>query len=313
MTCHDVQLRFSLYLYGELDFASEEAVESHLSGCAFCQQALAREKTWHTSATSEQRDISLDFLAKCRQDLRNAITAESAAGNPIRKRTWSWPAALRISATPWSYQLAAASFLVFLGFAGSRFLEHYRSLPDLAISQAGLVNPSTHIRDIQPDGSGHVRILLDQTNQREVVGSPNDQNVRQWLLVAIQDPSDPGIRVDSVEMLGQQSGADVRDALLGRIEHDPNAAVRLKALEAVGQFSDDPATRAVLRSVLEHDSDPAVRSEAIDVLAPVNQPPQLSPELANTLQNLARSENDDYVRERCLQLLHSINAPMDTY
>jgi len=42
MTCHDVQLQLSLYLYGELNFASEEALENHLSECAFCQRALAR-------------------------------------------------------------------------------------------------------------------------------------------------------------------------------------------------------------------------------------------------------------------------------
>jgi HEAT repeat protein len=131
--------------------------------------------------------------------------------------------------------------------------------------------------------------------------------------VASQDPADPGIRVDSVEMLGQQGGADVRDALLDRILHDPNAAVRLKALQSIRRFSGDPATRNVLRSALEQDVDPAVRSEAIDILAPINERPQLSPELAATLQNLARSENDDYVRERCLQLLHAIHAPLGIY
>ncbi len=310
MTCHDVQLQLSLYLYGELDFASEEALENHLSGCAFCQQSLAREKTWHAAATSEHRDVSLDLLSLCRQDLRNRIASE--AGPRLRK-AWRWPAALRISPTSWSYRLAVASFLVFLGFAGGRFLDHYKSPASLDLSSASLFNPSTRIRDIQPDADGQVRIVLDQVNQREVVGNPQDQDVKQWLLVAIQDLADPGIRVDSVEMLGQQGGADVRDALLDRIEHDPNAAVRLKALESIRRFASDPATRNVLRSALEHDTDPAVRSEAIDILAPINERLQLSPELAATLQNLARSENDDYVHERCLQLLHAMHAPLDIY
>ncbi len=308
MTCHDVQLRLSLYLYGELDFATEEALENHLSGCAFCQQALAREKTWHTAASSEYRDVPLDLLARCRQDLRNKVSSESSS----KRKTWSWPAALRISPTPWSYRLAVASFLVFFGFAGGRLLEHFKFSGNTDLIPAGLL-PSTHIRDIQPDGDGRVRILLDQINQREVVGNPQDQDVKRWLLVATQDIADPGIRVDSVEMLGQQDGADVRDALLDRIQHDPNAAVRLKALESVRRFAGDPATRNVLRSALEHDVDPAVRSEAIDILAPIDQRPQLSPELAATLQNLVRSENDDYVRERCLQLLRAINAPLDIY
>ena len=184
----------------------------------------------------------------------------------------------------------------------------------LDINKAGFLNPSTaHIRDIQPNGPGQVRIVVDQVDQREVIGSLDDQNVRRWLLVAIQDPSDPGIRVDSVEMLSHENGADVRDALLNRIQHDPNAAVRLKALDSIRRFSDDPDTQVVLRSVLERDADPAVRSEAIDVLAPANERLQLSPELAVILQSLARSDRDDYVRGRCLQLLRSINAPVDVY
>ncbi len=312
MTCHDVQLKLSLYLYGELDFATEEAVERHLAECALCQQAFAREKTWHTAASSEYRDVPLDLLSRCRQDLRNAIGAESVKA-PAR-RWHDLFSAFRIAPTRWSYQLAVASFLVFLGFTGGRFVNRYGSPTGLDVNAAGLLNPATaRIRDIQPDGSGKVRIVFDQINQRELTGSPDDQNVRQWLLIGIQDPADPGIRVDSVEVLSQQNGADVRDALLKRIQHDPNAAVRLKALESIRRFSDDPATRSVLRSVLEHDADPAVRSEAIDVLAPVNERLQLSPELALTLQSLARSDHDDYVRNRCLQLLRSINAPIDVY
>ncbi len=312
MTCHDVQLQLSLYLYGELDFAAEEAVERHLGECAFCQQAFAREKTWHTAATSEHRDVSLDLLSRCRLDLRNAIGKQP--GNPPARRWRDLLSAFRIAPTRWSYQLAAASFLVFIGFTGGRFVNRYGSSAGLDLNAASLINPSTaRIRDIQPNGPGRVRIIFDQINQRELIGSPDDQNVRQWLLVAIQDPADPGIRVDSVEMLSRQNGADVRDALLKRIQHDPNSAVRLKALESIRRFSDDPASRSVLRSVLEHDADPAVRSEAIDVLAPVNERPQLSPELALLLQSVARSDQDDYVRTRCLQLLRSFNAPIDVY
>ena len=321
MTCHAVQLQLSLYLYGELDFAAEEAVEEHLASCAFCQQAFAREKTWHTAATSEYRDVPLDLLSQCRQDLRKSL-AEGPEFRPAAKPWRNFFDAFKIAPNRWSYQLALASFLVFLGFSGGRLLDRSGilggsdagQLDRPTFNQAGLLSqPTSRIRDIQSSGPGRVRILFDQVNHREVVGSADDANIRQWLLVAIQDPSDPGIRVDSVEMLSQQTGSDVRDALLKRVEHDPNAAVRLKALESVRSFAAEPATRAILRNVLERDADPAVRSEAIDILAPANQRLQLSPELATTLESLARSEHDDYVRGRCLQLLHSINAPVDVY
>ena len=320
MTCHEVQLKLSLYLYGELDFASEEKLEEHLAGCAFCQRALARDKAWHTAAASEQLDVPLDLLSQCRQDLRTAIKVESSSSNPSRRRWWnggwSWPAALRITPTRWSYQLAVSSFLIFLGFAGSRVLDRYAGSGGLhlATSDMGFLPSSgARIRDIQSNGQDQVRILVDQIDQREVIGSLDDRNVRQWLLVATRDSADPSIRVDSVEMLKNQSGADVRDALLNRVEKDPNAAVRLKALESVRSFASEAPTRQVLKFVLEHDTDPNVRSAAIDVLAGSGGRVQLTPELALTLENLARSEDDDYVRTRCLELLRGIDNPFGVY
>ncbi|MDQ2710924.1 MAG: HEAT repeat domain-containing protein [Acidobacteriota bacterium] len=312
MNCPDVQQKLSLYLYGELDFASEEQVENHLAECAFCQLAFSREKTWHTAASSEQRDVSLDLLSQCRQDLRNAIKTQVTETKAQTLRQWHWPAFLRVSPTRWSYQLAVASSLVFFGFIGGRFLDRFGPVPSGTTINAGL-GPFTHIRDVQPAGQHRVRILMDQINQREVIGDRDDQDVKRWLLVGVQDSPDPGIRVDSVEMLNGQSGIDVREALLGRIQHDPNAAVRLKALQSVSRFADDPTVQSIVRSVLEQDEDPAVRSAAIDVLVAQNGAAQISPELSNTLQMLARSEHDEYIRGRCLELLHAINNPTGVY
>ena len=322
MNCHDVQLSLSLYLYGELDFASEEKLEEHLTGCAFCQRAFAREKAWHTAAAAEQRDVPLELLSQSRQDLRAAIKLENSTAKPLAGHWWNggwrWPAALHFSPTRWSYQLAVSSFLIFVGFAGARLMDHAGPLGGLplATSDMGFLPSSgARIRDIQPNGQDQVRILVDQIDQREVIGSLDDRNVRQWLLVATRDSADPSIRVDSVEMLKNQSGVDVRDALLNRVEKDPNAAVRLKALESVRGFANEAPTRRVLKFVLEHDTDPNVRSAAIDVLAGAGAGArvQLTPELAVTLENLSRSEDDDYVRARCLELLRGVDSPLGVY
>lgn len=317
MNCPDVQRQLSLYLYGEVDFATEEELEKHLNSCAFCQMAFAREKTWHTAATSEQCDVPLELLSVCRQGLRSAVRAHRANGggakSGLRGLRFQWPAFLRITPTRWSYQLALGSFLVFVGFTGGRFVDNFGFASGDTSVMTATLNPFTRIRDIQSNSDGRVHITLDRVDSREVVGSRDDENVKRWLLIGVQDSADPGIRVDSVEMLDGQSGTDVRDALLERIERDPNAAVRLKALQAVGRFRDDPAVRASIRSVLEHDGDPAVRSAAIDVLAPANRPAQIGPELTQTLQMLAHSERDDYVRSRCLELLHAIDSPGSVY
>lgn len=318
MTCRDVQINASLYLYGELDFAREEALEQHLGECALCQRFMAREKTWHTSLNSSRRDAPLELLAQCRQELRSAIDRETEE-QKTRQASWrSWIQPFGFVPGRWSLGLALASFLVFIGFASARWMDRH-GLPSIVGTggaiDMGMVNPSyAHIRDIRPNGQNQVRILFDQVNQRAVTGTPEDKTVRQLLLAAMQDTADPGIRVDSVEMLKGQDGVDVRDALLKTVRHDPNAAVRLKALESLRPFASDAATRDALKFVLQHDDNPDVRSEAIDILAPVNPPMNITPDLAITLQEIMRSEQEnDYVRARCLQVLRSVNAPLDIY
>lgn len=326
MTCHDVQVNLSLYLYGELDFGQEEALERHVAACALCQQFLTREKAWHTGVNAGVRDVPLDLLMQCRQDLRAAIAPHGAKPKATHRSllsgswlSWlNWAEPFGVTAGRWSVRLALASFLVFLGFSSARWLGRNGlagSIEGGKTSAMSFLDPaSAHIREIRPGDNHQVRILVQQVNEREVTGTPEDEGIRRLLLAAMQNQADPGIRVDSVEMLQGQSGTDVRDALLKTVRRDPNAAVRLKALEGLREFSSDAATRDALKFVLQHDSNPDVRSEAIDILAPINQRVDITPDLAATLQEIMRSEQEnDYVRARCFQVLRDVNAPLNVY
>ena len=308
----------SLYLYGDLDFAQEDELERHLNGCELCRIALAREKAWHAVLNSERRDAPWELLSECRRDLKAAVAElgpNRKLSSGIRSR---WFESFGFSAPGWSMKLALASFLVFIGFSAGRYIDR-NGLPGGAelgnIATAGLIgSPNVHIRDIQPGDNNRVRIIVDQVQEREVTGQIDDQGVRELLLAAAKDPSDPGIRVDSVEILNGQNGNDIRDALLNSVRRDPNAAVRLKALEGLRRFTDDPATRDTLKFVLEHDNNAGVRSEAIDALLPANRSIGFNPDLARTLQDVMRSEqDDDYVRMRCLQVLSSMRAQLGVY
>jgi hypothetical protein len=316
VNCQEVQTQLSLYLYGELEFAQEEQIEQHLDVCALCQLALDREKTWHSAVNAERIDVPLEFLAECRRNLRSAVSSHERRS--ARHNAWlGWLDRLGFAPTAWSMRVAVASFLVLIGFSAARWMDR------IGIRGVGLGNTSEmallgslggHIRDIQPDANCGVRILVEQVSTREISGQVNDEIVRQLLLAAMRDPTDPGIRVDSAEVLEGQGGADVRDTLIDSVQHDPNAAVRLKALAGLRRFSNDPPTRDALKFVLEHDDNPGVRSEAINILAPADQPVPFNPDLAATLQQVMRAQReDDYVRARCMQMLAEMKASLDLY
>lgn len=320
MNCSRVQANLSLYLYGELDFVQEEELEEHLSSCALCQTALAREKGWHSNVNAERRDVPLDLLSLCRRDLRGSLGAQAKPVVPAKPVFAKWADALGLTRSAWPIRMAVASLLVFVGFFSGRFIDRY-GLPGGfgagLTAQMGILGPYTpHVRDIQQIGQNRVRIVIAEVREQEVTGSLEDEAVKPWLLAAAKDPTDAGIRVNSVEILESQSGEDVRNALLASVLHDPNEAVRLKALEGLRKFATEAAVRNTLKLVLERDDNPAMRSEAIDVLAPADYRASYSPDLARTLQEVMASEyEDDYVRSRCMQILSAMKpaAQPDEY
>jgi hypothetical protein len=306
-------MRLSLYLYGELAFSEEEQIEQHVSECAVCERALAREKAWHGNVNAEQADVPLELLAQCRRELSGTI---AQAGSARKSGWWApWAASFGFSAPRWSMQIAVASFLVFVGFGAARYIDR-NGLPGgfaLSAREMGVLNPSAaRVRDIEPTDDKQVRIVIDE--ERAITGPVDSDEIRHWLVAATQDVTDPGVRMDSVEMLNGQAGREVRDALLNSIRHDTNAAVRVKAVEGLRRFRDDAVAREGLVYVLEHDENAGVRSQAIDVLAPTGGNSIISPGLADALQDVVRSgQPDDYVRLRCFQLLRQANAPPDMY
>lgn len=308
MTCREVHDLFSVYLYSELIFDQEEAFERHLENCPECQQQLGQERVWHEAVRQEEISVPMPLLAECRQDLRKALIEKQTSRSGLwSKLTWIFD----IRPVRWSAQVAAASLLVFSGFAAARFLDHQ---PVVTGNEMGFLEPAqARVRYIEPGQDGQVQIVVDETRQHTVSGQCDDARIRRLLLTAAKDPTDPGLRVDSFEILKDKQGDDVRDALLYAVEHDPNPGVRLKALSGLRNFENDAATRQVLITVLSSDDNPGIRTQAIDLLVPPKTEPAFSPQLAGTLQELMRNEQNEYVRFRCQRVLHKMNASPGIY
>jgi hypothetical protein len=311
MTCHQVQTNLSLFLYGDLDFATEDALEEHLAECPACQLALDREKAWHANLNAERADVPLDLLAQCRRELEVVTRLESKtkAAIPFWQRAAAF---LGLTTNRWSERLAVASLFLFLGFAlahwNNRFdvVSRFSSPGDLA--EASLLG-RVQVRDVRPVGDGKIRLSLDQIQRGEIVGSLNDQAVRRLLLTTIKNSADAGLRVDSVQLLVGQNGPEVRQVLLHSVTNDPNAAVRVKALEGLRVFRTDEETRSALLSVLQNDENSGVRSEAMEVLVPSGADVRLAPDVAGAFEQIIRSEQeDDFIRLRCLQILQATNG-----
>jgi hypothetical protein len=318
MTCSTVQASLSLYLYGELDFAAEEALELHLGDCALCQLALNREKEWHAAVNLQQQDVRPEWLAGCRRNLYHRIAEEpTTAAQWAHRLQDGLRGFFDFRFTERSYRLAGVSFLLMLGFIAGRMWHSFAvvSAQNGPGDAAGLLEaPVTHVQQIQPESGNRVRLVLQRVQVREISGNRNDEGVRELLLGARRESSDPGVRMDSVEMLAGQSGQAIRNAIVDTVKNDPNAAVRLKAVETLRQFPNDPLVQEALEYALAHDQDAGVRTEAMDVLVPAGGNVQVTPQLLQTITDvLGSSQDDDYLRLRCAQILHSRSDPNGVY
>ena len=301
MNCEEVRKSLPLFFYGELSFEQEEMVETHLDGCDACRTEMARLRSMNAIFDDLEIEPTPSLLRDARLRLDTALQQEPSRASVLNRLASYFR--LPAMAKP-----IGALALVALGFFGAR-VSPTGSLPGL--QSAGMFDPNTaRVRFVEPGPGGEVQIVVDEMRQRVVSGRLEDARIRGLLLAAVRDPSDPGLRVESVELLKSKSGeSDVRDALIYALQHDANDGVRLKALEGLKPFAAQLEVRKALSQALLGDKNPSIRAQSIDLLMKNSQEQQL----VGVLQELMRTEENGYIRGRCEKALKTLNASVETY
>jgi len=318
-SCAAVKDFFPLYLYNELSFDEEERVESHLDACVECSQALERQREVQMALDNIAVEPAPSLLRSCREELHYRLVEEEAGSHSGAKRGW-WEQFTDMltgrSGSGWM-KPAGALTLVALGFGLAR-LPLGTAGSGGGLFQAGMMEPSaSRVRYVEPSSDGRVQVVLDETRQRIVSGALNDQKFRVLLLSAAKDPSDPGLRAETVELLNNSAQfSDVRDALVSALK-DQNAGVRLKAMGGLRSFAEQPEVRLAMTQVLLTDTNPEMRSRAIDLLTKglaVENPAQsYDRQVIGAMQEIMQRESNAYVRQRCKTALESVKASTETY
>jgi hypothetical protein len=314
MTCEDAKKNLALFLYGELSFAEEEQVELHIDECGSCRAALEGEQALFAALDAAQVRPAPDALAESRAELHRRLAVAGDREHAVAASGAGFWDKLREGFTihfhfaPGFAQLAGAAAMLALGFVTARvtpgsFLGNWHS--------AGVLETPaiSRVREVEPVAPGRVQIVLDETRQRVLSGSVNDEAIERLLFAAAKDSSDAGLRVESVDVLkNHPQSAEVRKALVYSLEHDPNAGVRLKALDGLKQFAQDPDTQQALTRVLLRDENPGVRTEVIDLLVQRH-----TDAMVGALQELMQKEDNNYIRLQCQKILTEMNASAEMY
>lgn len=305
MKCETARQQLVLFVYGELSFDEEELMEQHLDGCPDCSAERVRLEALQEMLSEGEAEVPAGLLARCRRDL--AVQVSGAAlrrGFHVAGLWRNWV----VNPPLWLRPVGAIAMLA-MGFFAARLLpgdSPAMARLGVAQDQAPVVS---RVRLVNPNESGGVRVQYEEVRQREMSGALQNDQIRRLLLAAAVDSSDPGLRLESIDLLKMHCSDDeVRRALLNALRTDTNSGVRLKALEGLKAYARDPETRKVLAQVLLVDDNPGVRTQAIDMLVQNKEP-----EIAGVLQELLRSEQNSYVRSRSQKALSEMKASVGTF
>lgn len=319
--CGVVQDRLALLLYGELSFDEEERVETHLESCAECRAALERERALHQAVDQAAVEPSPALLLDCRARLETRLEHEPP---PAPATSAGWLDRLVEALTPrlpaaWM-RPAGAFALVAVGFVAARLAPQFG--PAMFGSMAVSGHPAAaRVRYIEPAPDGQVQIVLDETHQRVVVGRIEDQNIRNLLLAATRDPSNAGLRADTVRLLTGRAqlgqAEDVRDALVWAVSNDENDGVRLTALRGLGAFLGQAEVRGALAQVLQRDPNAEIRMAAMEMLigglADTSPRAAMDREMIRVFQELMTREDNVYLRQQAQRALELARASAEIY
>ena len=309
MTCEWVRNQLALYLYSELPAQEEELVAQHVGGCGGCRKELERERRIHGAMDLAGVRPAPELLERCRLDLSRALLRAEPSPNARSGFVGRVRAIFEnggLGSCAWM-RPAGAVALVAVGFFAARFTATAPSgeLP----GTPGEEIVATQVRHVEPSEAGQVRIVFDETRQRVMSGSLEDDGVRKLLLAAVRTPSEPGVRFESLELLKKQPGSEeTRNAMLYAVENDPNDGVRLKALEGLRGSGLDQRSRWALSRVLLGDENPGIRSMAVDMLLQSG-----GTDIVGTLQELLQREENTYIRGRSQEALRAMKASVETF
>jgi hypothetical protein len=330
MNCELAHERIVTAAYGELPDDQVHELERHLGDCADCRKE--REQLLAMKVLADALPIvepGPNLVARSRLRLDEALDA-------LPPRHWYELLAQKLMNNVTSLQAApvAACLLLVAGIGagslgGFEFAQnraaHAASISTaaataiipassqaqpVAASEAALTSVASVSSIVRQPGSQMVQVNYNQLVPGHIVGTMDNPEIRQLLMLASENSTSAGVRDDSVGLLAAEcraghscQGAGIRDALMVALRYDKNAGVREKALEGLEPYvAEDVRVRNAVLEALLNDNDPRIRTQSINILEPV----EADTSVRQVLYSVSTSDENPQIRNVSRQVLSRV-------
>jgi hypothetical protein len=338
MNCAEIHEMVVLAAYSELPDEELHALSLHLAGCAECRGEQEQLQALRTlSAAYPTLEPNANLVARSRTRLADALDALPPKQWYDRLADWMTRTATGLQSAPVAacLLLVAGAGLGSLGgyeFAARRTIARSgnevlatSTLPEKPVSSDVALlapNPPTpgEIASVsgivrQPN-SNLVQVSYNQMEPKRAVGTLDNPQIRQLLMLAAQNGANPDVRDNSVDLLASEcrsgracgsadaQGTGLRDALMVALRYDRSAAVRQKALEGLQPYvAEDMQVRDAVLETLLNDPDAHVRTAAISMLEPV----EADTSVRQVLSTVATSDQNSHIRNASRVVLRRVS------
>jgi len=306
--CKEYHRQITLFLYDELPEGARPELEAHLRTCVGCQEVFESEKSFHSAFaddTAASWDVPSDLLVESRKALADELDRIE------KKRSWWRMPTFSVVFTP--MRLLESAALVTMGLALGVYVSNQqaRVAPVVVANQAGVESPVnaiprngtiSNLQVLNSDpATGQVELAGEVSQPLRFRGNMQDATTRQLVFNALRDVNNPGSRLRAVEVLSlKPTDESFEGALINAMVYDNDPGVRMRAAEGLKKFADEAHVRAAFMHTLQNDDNPGIRIQAIDALMARNAK---DAELAKTVQEVAKKDDNPYIRSKGLQFV----------
>ncbi len=324
MKCDLAQQYIALAVYGELSDDASHQLGQHLKDCEGCRHEMEAVRGLQAAMSLYPvEEPSPSFVARARMRLDEALDSIPNSGWLERIVQLLGRGMGRLRSAPVMASLLLFAGVSIGGYGGYRAglkahsAEEAKATPASVQTQVASANNDdapvqiANVSSITRDpNSNFVKVSFNKLVPETLQGTPDDPRIHQLLLLGTQNPVNPGVRDDSVDLLANECRAGrqcddgrVRNALMIALRHDKNANVRMKALEGLQPYiAEDMRVRDAVLEALMKDSDPQVRTQAINLIEPV----EADSSVREVLHTVAMQDDSPEIRTASRQVLQQL-------
>jgi len=281
-----------LSVFDELGEGEERQLEAHVQSCDECRREREElVRMLETISASGAGEPSEETLVRARRNLSAAlskepvhsVTRESAQREPIMTRLfgtgWKKPVISGRRGVRPGYRFALAGVAMlsvgfFMGYLAFGRLEPVSPVPAIELGASAPYTAISNVHFLDANATdGEVELLYDEVRPARLRAPANDQRMRELLAYAILNGSNPGVRLEAINVYERDENialpGDVKNAFLEALVSDPNAGVRRQALFVLQRLPFDEDIKGAMLFVLSHDENPGLRIAAMNYLSAV--------------------------------------------